>query len=136
MRSRVSSLRWQAASTWWKGTAGGRPGRAGARVAPDVVEPVRRERRVARDRRGEVAGAALAADHRVEQEPHHALHHGGHELVAVAEVHVEGAAGEARAGADGVEARRVEALLGELGHRGAQERLAGLLLRGLPGAGR
>jgi hypothetical protein len=52
-------------------------------------------------------------------------------VLAVAEVHVEGAAREACAGADRVEARGVEAARAELGRRGVDQRLARLGLGAL-----
>ena len=132
IRARVSSLRWQAARIWWKGTpTGSALGSAARRAAVGELE--RGHRHVATDDRREVVRRAPGAHHRVEHGVEHALHHRAEELLAVAEVDVERAAREAGARADRVEAREVEALLRELGDRGLEQRLAGLLLGELAG---
>jgi hypothetical protein len=82
----------------------------------------------ARDRLREVVRVIAGGDDRVEEAAEHALHHRADEIVAVIEVHVEGAAREAGARADGVEARLVEAVLGELRDAGEDQGLAGLAL--------
>ena len=92
-----------------------------AREARDVVGE-------ARDGLREIVLAAAGGDDRVEEAAEHPLHHRGDEVVAVLEVHVEGAAREAGARADRVEARLVEALLRELGDAGQDQGLAGLAL--------
>jgi hypothetical protein len=76
----------------------------------------------------QAVGAAGGRDHRVVEAAEHPLEDRGEELVAVGEVDVEGAAGLAGAGADRVEAGRVDALLGELQHSRGDQRLAGLAL--------
>jgi hypothetical protein len=58
----------------------------------------------------------------------HLLHHGDEQRVAIGEVHVERTTRVARAIADGVQARRVEAFLREELERRGDERLARLLL--------
>ncbi|HVH04632.1 MAG TPA: TetR family transcriptional regulator, partial [Myxococcota bacterium] len=78
---------------------------------------------------GAVMERALGAHHGVEHGVEDALHHRAEELLAVAEVDVEGAAREAGALTDGIEARRIQALFGEQLERGADERLARPLLR-------
>ncbi len=59
----------------------------------------------------------------------------GHELGAVAKVDVEGAAREARARADRVEARLVEAFFGELGDAGQDQGFARLAFADRAGSG-
>jgi hypothetical protein len=76
-------------------------------------------------------GLLPSRHNRIEERPEHPLHRRHHELLAVAKVHIEGAARVAGAGADRIEARCVEAALGELREPGEQQGLAGLLLRGL-----
>jgi len=73
--------------------------------------------------------AAGVADDGVEQPAVVALDDGDDERVAALEVHVEGAARVAGAGADVVEAGRVEPLLAEQRGSGVDERFARLGLR-------
>jgi|SRR5271157_885149 len=83
------------------------------------------------NRASEVVGLLAPRHDRIEERPEHPLHGGHDKLLAVAKVYVECAARVAGAGADGIEARRVETALGKLGESGPQERLAGLFLRDL-----
>src|SRR5258706_16896 len=70
------------------------------------------------DRREEVERGILAGDVRVVEPAAGLFHRGNDEVVPGLEVHVEGAACEAGALADGVEARRIEPLLAEGGDGG------------------
>ena len=84
------------------------------------------------DRASEVVGLLAPGHDRIEEGTEHPLHGRDHKLFAVAKVHIEGSPRIAGPGADGIEARRVEAALGELGQSGQEERFACLLLPHLP----
>src|SRR5262249_4319597 len=84
----------------------------------------------------DIVGPVPVRDQGVEEAIHGALDHGGDERVAILEVDVEGAAGVAGARTDGVEARRVEAALRDLGEGRVEERVAGGRLGGGSRSGR
>src|SRR6186713_895456 len=76
----------------------------------------------------EAAASFPRSDHRVEEIAEKGFHDRDDEVVAIAEVHVERAARVAGAGADGVEAGDVEAVLEKLREPGADQGRARLAL--------
>lgn len=69
----------------------------------------------------EIGRRVAVREHGVEERPHRVLDDGAHERGAIAKVDVEGAARVAGARADGVEARGVEPVRGELGEGGGDQ---------------
>ena len=84
------------------------------------------------DRPLEIVPLAARRDARVHEDRHRVLDDRDEEIGAITEMDVERAPRVARAGADGVEARGVEPVRGELRERGGKQRLARFLLEGCP----